>query len=197
MLNNKVILQIVPALNNGGVERGVIETSKFLVKNNNKSIVISSGGVYEHLISRHGGILYKLDVHFKNPLKWKKLRIKVEEIIKKEKVDLIHVCSRVPAWITYPIAENLKIPFVTSVHGRLRNQNFLKNYYNSILIKGDVIIAISKHIKDNIVNVFPNVKDKVSIVYRGVDLENFNLNNISNTRIVNQAKLLGLSLIHI
>ena len=192
MLNNKVILQIVPALNNGGVERGVIETSKFLVKNNNKSIVISSGGVYEHLISRHGGILYKLDVHLKNPLKWKKLRIKVEEIIKKEKVDLIHVCSRVPAWITYPIAENLKIPFVTSVHGRLRNQNFLKNYYNSILIKGDVIIAISKHIKDNIVNVFPNVKDKVSIVYRGVDLENFNLNNISNTRIVNQAKLLGV-----
>ena len=140
MLNNKVILQIVPALNNGGVERGVIETSKFLVKNNNKSIVISSGGVYEHLISRHGGILYKLDVHLKNPLKWKKLRIKVEEIIKKEKVDLIHVCSRVPAWITYPIAENLKIPFVTSVHGRLRNQNFLKNYYNSILIKGDVIL---------------------------------------------------------
>ena len=65
-------------------------------------------------------------------------------------------------------------------------------YYNSILIKGDVIIAISKHIKDNIVNVFPNVKDKVSIVYRGVDLENFNLNNISNTRIVNQAKLLGV-----
>ncbi len=192
MLNNKVILQIVPALNNGGVERGVIETSKFLVKNNNKSIVISSGGIYEHLISRHGGILYKLDVHLKNPLKWKKLRIKVEEIIKKEKVDLIHVCSRVPAWITYPIAENFKIPFVTSVHGRLRNQNFLKNYYNSILIKGDVIIAISKHIKDNIVNVFPNVKDKVSIVYRGVDLENFNLNNISNTRIVNQAKLLGV-----
>ena len=54
MLNNKVILQIVPALNNGGVERGVIETSKFLVKNNNKSIVISSGGIYEHLILRHG-----------------------------------------------------------------------------------------------------------------------------------------------
>ncbi len=192
MLNNKVILQIVPALNNGGVERGVIETSKFLVKNNNKSVIISSGGIYEHIISRHGGILYKLDVHIKNPLKWKKLRIKVEEIIKKENVDLIHVCSRVPAWIAYPIAEDLKIPFVTSVHGRLRNQNFLKNYYNSILIKGDIIIAISKHIKDNIVKVFPKVQNKVSIVYRGVDLESFNILNISNTRIVNQSKLLGV-----
>ena len=47
MLNNKVILQIVPALNNGGVERGVIETSKFLVKNNNKAIEITGGGIYE------------------------------------------------------------------------------------------------------------------------------------------------------
>ena len=93
MLNDKVILQIVPALNNGGVERGVIETSKFLVKNNNKSIVISSGGIYEHLISRHGGILYKLDIHVNNPFKWKILRNKVEDIIKKESVDLIHVCS--------------------------------------------------------------------------------------------------------
>jgi len=69
MLNNKVILQIVPALNNGGVERGVIETSKFLVKNNNKSILITSGNVYEHLISKHEEILNKLDVHSKKPLK--------------------------------------------------------------------------------------------------------------------------------
>jgi len=191
MLNNKTILQIVPALNNGGVERGVIETSKFLVKNNNKSIVISSGGIYEHLISRHGGILYKLDVHIKNPLKWKSLRSEIEKVIRNENVDLIHVCSRVPAWIAYPIAKNLKIPFITSVHGRLRNQNIFKNYYNSILIKGDLIIAISNHIKENIVKVFPKVKKKVHIVYRGVDLENFNLNNISNTRIVNQAKKLG------
>ena len=78
---------------------------------------------------------------------------------------------------------------------QIKESEFLKNYYNSILIKGDVIIAISKHIKDNIVNVFPNVKNKVSIVYRGVDLENFNLNNISNTRIVNQSKLLEFGMV--
>ena len=169
MLNNKTILQIVPALNNGGVERGVIETSKFLVKNNNKSIVISSGGIYEHLISRHGGILYKLNVHVKNPLKWNALRREIEKVIKKENVDLIHVCSRVPAWIVYPIAKNLKIPFITSVHGRLRDQNIFKNYYNSILIKGDLIIAISNHIKENIVKVFPKVKKKVHS-FESVDL---------------------------
>ena len=70
MLNDKVILQIVPALNNGGVERGVIETSKFLVKNNNKSIVISSGGVYEHLISRH----IQIRCSFKESFKMEKIK---------------------------------------------------------------------------------------------------------------------------
>ena len=72
MLNNKVILQIVPALNNGGVERGVIETSKFLVKNNNKSIVISSGGVYEHLISRRNFI--QIRCSFKESFKMEKIK---------------------------------------------------------------------------------------------------------------------------
>ena len=67
------------------LKEGLLKHRNFLLKITIKSIVISSGGVYEHLISRHGGILYKLDVHSKNPLKWKKLRINVEEIIKKEK----------------------------------------------------------------------------------------------------------------
>ena len=73
MIKNKTILQIVPALNTGGVERGVLEISKYLVKNDNKSIVITSGGLFEHHVERHGGTLYKLDVHLKNPFKWKSL----------------------------------------------------------------------------------------------------------------------------
>lgn len=192
MIKNKTILQVVPALNTGGVERGVLEISKYLVKNDNKSVVITSGGIYEHHVKRHGGILYKLDVHLKNPFKWKAIRSEIERIISKEKIDLIHVCSRIPAWIIFPIIKKLNIPFVTSVHGRLRRQNLFKNYYNSILIKGDLIIAISNHVKENIIRMFPKVRNKVHIVYRGVDIDNFNLKNISNSRIVNQSKLLGI-----
>ena len=192
MIKNKTILQIVPALNTGGVERGVLEISKYLVKNDNKSIVITSGGLFEHHVKRHGGILYKLDVHLKNPFKWKSIRLEIESIISKEKIDLVHVSSRIPAWIILPVIKKLKIPFITSVHTRLRRQNVFKNYYNSILIQGDLIIAISKHVKENIIRMFPKVKNKVHIVYRGVDIDNFNLNNISNSRIVNQSKLLGI-----
>ena len=141
MKNNKTILQIVPALNTGGVERGVIEISKYIVDNNFRSIVISSGGKLEYQVTKFGGLHYKLDVHSKNFLKWNSIRGELTKIIVDENVSLIHVCSRVPAWLAVPIAKKLNIPLITSVHGRFRNQNILKNYYNSILLKGDQIIA--------------------------------------------------------
>ena len=81
MLKNKTILQIVPALDNGGVERGVIEISNYIVENNCKSVVISSGGRLQHAMIRNGGLHYNLDVHTKNPLKWSSLRKQIEKII--------------------------------------------------------------------------------------------------------------------
>ena len=75
------IAQILPALNTGGVERGVIEISKALVDKNFKSIVISSGGYMVSQITRNGGIHYDLDVHTKNPLKWPKIRSDLKRIL--------------------------------------------------------------------------------------------------------------------
>ena len=75
------IAQILPALNTGGVERGVVEISKALVDNNFKSIVISSGGYMVSQITRNGGIHYDLDVHTKNPLKWPKIRSDLKKIL--------------------------------------------------------------------------------------------------------------------
>ena len=192
MLKNKTILQIVPALNNGGVERGVIEISNYIVKINCKSIVISSGGKLQHSIERNGGIHYNLGVNTKNPFKWGYIRKKIEKIIDVENVDLIHVCSRVPAWITYPLSAKLKIPIISSVHSRFRKGNFLKNFYNSILIKCDYVIAISKHIENEIISVFPNSKSKIRTIYRGVDKDLFNSSNISVSRIINQSKLMEI-----
>ena len=76
MLNNKTILQIVPALNTGGVERGVLEISRFIVQNDFRSVVISSGGKLEYQVIKSGGKHYRLDVYTKNPFKWRSLRKK-------------------------------------------------------------------------------------------------------------------------
>ena len=81
MIENKyTIAQILPALNTGGVERGVIEISKALIDNNFKSIVISSGGHMEAQLRRTGGTHYKLDVNSKNPFRWYKIRKELNEI---------------------------------------------------------------------------------------------------------------------
>ena len=84
MIENKyTIAQILPALNTGGVERGVIEISKALIDNNFKSIVISSGGHMEAQLRRTGGTHYKLDVNSKNPFRWHKIRKELKIILKK------------------------------------------------------------------------------------------------------------------
>src|SRR5210317_316409 len=188
------IAQILPALNTGGVERGVIEISKSLNDNGFKSIVISSGGHMVSQLIRNGTIHYELNVNSKNPLRWPKIRNQVKLILEKENVDLIHLCSRAPAWIVFPLGRMLDIPVITSVHMRFRKTNFLKKYYNSILTKGDSIIAISKHIEKTILESFPNptIKNKITVVHRGVDLELFNANNIKPARVIAQSKNLNL-----
>ena len=188
------IAQILPALNTGGVERGVIEISKSLNDNGFKSIVLSSGGHMVPQLRRTGTTHYELSVHTKNPFKWPKIRKQVKLILEKENVDLIHLCSRAPAWIVFPLGRMLDIPVITSVHMRFRKTNFLKKYYNSILTKGDSIIAISKHIEKTILESFPNptIKNKITVVHRGVDLELFNANNIKPARVIAQSKNLNL-----
>ena len=136
------IVQILPALNTGGVERGVVEISKALIDNDFRSIVVSSGGHMVPQLKRNGTIHYKLGVHTKNPFKWSKIRSQLKVILEDEKVDLIHLCSRAPAWIALPLGEILDIPVITSVHMRFRKTNFLKKYYNSILTKGLSLIHI-------------------------------------------------------
>ena len=186
------IAQILPALNTGGVERGVVEISKALVDNNFRSIVVSSGGYMVPQIIRNGGLHYNLDVHTKNPFKWSKIRKELKLILENENVDLIHFCSRAPAWIGIPLGSTLDIPVITSVHMRFRKTNFLKKFYNSILTKGDSIIAISKHIEESIKISFPEVNNKIKIIHRGVDLGLFNSSEIMPARIIAQSKFLNL-----
>ena len=193
MIKNKyTIAQILPALNTGGVERGVIEVSKSLVDNNFKSIVISSGGHMETQLKRTGSIHYTLDVNSKNPLKWRKIRKKLKVILEKEKVDLIHFCSRAPAWIGFPLGKILDVPVITSVHMRFRKSNYFKKIYNSILTRGDAIIAISNHIEMSIKSIFPKVSNKIKLIHRGVDLNLFDANKIKPARIIAQSKLIGI-----
>ena len=189
-----VIAQIIPALNNGGVERGTIETAQAISDVGWKPIVISSGGMLESQLKRAGAKHFTLPVNKKNPVSWQFTKVKLQKILKGENVDIVHIRSRVPAWIGLPVAKVLDIPTVSTIHGKFEANNLLKRAYNKQMLKADEIIAISKFTKSVIERQFPKLLPNISlnVIHRGVDTSVFNPINVTQQRIINEAERIGL-----
>jgi glycosyltransferase involved in cell wall biosynthesis len=163
------IVQLLPELNEGGVERGTMELSRELVKSGHESIVISAGGKLEAEIIKDGGTHITLDVCSKNPLTLFPRMIQLRKIFKVLDPDIIHVRSRVPAWLAYLANKKLHIPFVTTVHGF----NSVSPY-SAVMTKGDHVICVSSAIKTYIQKHYHTLDQKITVVPRGIDLEKFN-----------------------
>ena len=191
-LKDKVIVQILPALNNGGVERGTIEMAEAIVRAGGRAVVISSGGQLEAKLQRIGAEHITLNVATKNPLKWSFLRRQVSTVLKSVGADLVHIRSRAPAWIALSAAKNLGIATVTTIHGRFKAGHIFKRLYNSIMVKSDRIIAISDYIKSLTTSQFPKTKDNITVIHRGVDVDLFNPQAVSAQRVINISEKLTL-----
>ena len=179
------IVQILPAMVRGGVERGTVEMADAIQKHGGRAIVVSCGGPMVRHIERLGATHYQLDVHTKNPFRWLQVRRRLKAILSHENANLVHVRSRVPAWIALPAAAALGIATVSTVHGRFIALSALKRIYNRKLLKTDHVIAISNHVKDLITRQYVDVEERLTVVHRGVDIDLFNPNNVHQTRIVN------------
>ena len=179
------IVQILPAMVRGGVERGTVEMADAIQKHGGRAIVVSCGGPMVRHIERLGATHYQLDVHTKNPFRWLQVRRRLKAILSHENANLVHVRSRVPAWIALPAAAALGIATVSTVHGRFIALSALKRIYNRKLLKTDHVIAISNHVKDLITRQYVDVEERLTVVHRGVDIDLFNPNNVNQTRIVN------------
>ena len=147
VLNKKItVLQVLPDLNSGGVERGTLEVSKYLVNMGFRSMVISNGGRMVEDLERDKGEHYKVGVGKKNLFIIFSF-FKLINFIKENKIDIIHARSRLPAWVCYLalrlIKKNVRPIFITTVHGP-----YSANYYSSIMTKGDRVIVVSEMIKN-------------------------------------------------
>lgn len=167
------IVQLIPELHEGGVERGVIELSRELVKLGFESVVISNGGKLVSQLERDGALHVKLDVCSKNifTAPWR-----IFQLYKKLKTlnpDIIHARSRVPAWMAYCANKFLNIPFVTTVHGF----NSI-SAYSRIMSQGDHVICVSNAIKTYIQKHYNTPENKITVIPRGIDLEKFNPQNL-------------------
>ena len=180
-------MQVLPHLNSGGLVSGAVEIARALYTNNLQSVVVSSGGYKENELLRYNSILEKLPVHSKNIFSILKNKKRIIELAIKHNISLIHARSRAPAWSAYWAAKELNLPFVTTFHGTYGTKGLFKKKYNSIMLKGDAIIAISKFIKKHIEDEY-NLKRKVHIIPRGVNVDIFSPKKVTSARLVSAAK---------
>lgn len=194
-----VVMQILPALENGGVERGTIDIAKALKKSGFEPIVVSNGGVLVYQLREANITHAELPVASKNPLTIFLNIKKIANLISEHKVDVVHVRSRAPMWSAYFACKKTGTKLVTTVHGTY-SLNLggwkvfpLKKRYNALMLKADRIIAVSNFIKEYLITNYcdksqelsAEVLNKISVIQRGVDLKYFNLEKISQSRIVN------------
>ena len=193
-ITKPVIVQILPALNRGGVERGTVEVADAIVKNGWKSIVISNGGLLTSQLKRVGATVYEVPVHRKNPFLWGSARRQVKRILQQEGADIVHVRSRAPAWIALPAANSLGIATVSTVHSKFAPANIFKKIYNGKMLKADRVIAISHFVENEIFTHYgkSGVAEKLSVIHRGVDLGMFDPKAVNQQRIIAEADRLGL-----
>lgn len=183
-----VVLQVLPSLGGGGVERGTVEMTAALAKVGWAAIVASNGGPMVHEIERAGGTHVKLPVHSKNPFVMRKNVDRLAALVNEHGVDLIHARSRAPAWSALGAARRTGKPFVTTVHGPYGFGLPFKRMYNSVMTRGDRVIAISEFIRNYIVENYRKVDPAhIRVIYRGVNIDIFDPAKTSAERVIHLA----------
>jgi glycosyltransferase involved in cell wall biosynthesis len=180
-----VIMQVLPALNSGGVEQGVIDINAAVMRAGGKSIVVSSGGGRVHEITKVGGIHIQLPVNSKNPFTMYTNIGKLKRIIKEHNVSVVHACSRAPAWSALRAIEGTTARFVTSCHAAHKlNGGALKKFYNSSICKGERVIAVSHFLADYLEQNYQCDPNIIRVIHRGVAIERFHPNSVTPERLV-------------
>ena len=183
-----VIMQVVPALNSGGVEQGVIDLNAAIVKAGGQSIVVSSGGTRAREITKAGGTHITLPVHSKNPLTIASNIARLRKIIRSNNVDIVHACSRAPAWSAGRAVQGTSARYVTSVHSAHKISGALKRLYNSSITKGERVIAVSHFLADYLEKNYQIDSANIRVIHRGVALEKFHPNSVTPDRLIKVAR---------
>ena len=166
------VLQTLPALDTGGVERGTVEVAAELARRGHRSLVISGGGALTAELSGSGSRHYAWPIGKKSPFTLL-LAGRLRRFLREENVDILHARSRLPAWVAYLAWKTMPAQdrpvFITTVHGPYR-----AGRYSAVMTRGQRVIAVSRFIYDYILTNYPGVDPgRVSVIHRGVDPRRF------------------------
>ncbi|WP_415715039.1 glycosyltransferase family 4 protein [Roseibium sp.] len=176
------ILQVIPDLNSGGAERTTLDVARAVVESGGKALVVSQGGQMVRELQELGAQHITLPVKSKNPLTILKNTGRLADLIEEHDVSLIHARSRAPAWSSLWASRRSHIPFVTTYHGTYNQANALKSFYNSVMARGDAVIANSRFIAGLIKERHGFAADRITVIQRGSDLKGLDPDNVSALR---------------
>ena len=176
------VLQVIPRLGYGGSETGCYDLAHYLVENNCSSFIVTSGGELLRYVNKKKVKVIRLPVHSKNPVLMLLNSLILIFIILFFNISIVHARSRAPAWSCLLATKVTRRKFVTTFHGTYNFNGFMKKFYNSVMLRSDLIIAgsnfIFSHINENYSEFLINLKKKFLVIFRGINTDYFNSNII-------------------
>ena len=167
------LVQIVPSLDSGGVERGTVDVANFLAEKKIQNFIITSGGKMIKELDERFIHVHQLPVASKNFFSYPLIARKINQFIKANNINIAHVRSRGPAWMVNLIAKN-NIKTIGTFHNVYGGSSYLKKMYNKGLSKMDHLVAISDYVKETIVKKYNLPPNNISVINRGIDTKYFN-----------------------
>ena len=176
MSSNLKVLQVIPKLGYGGAETGCYDIAHYLTENNCDSFIVTSGGELLKFVDKKKVKIIKLPVHSKNPLIIFINFLALIWVILINNISIVHARSRAPAWSCLLAAKITGRKFVTTFHGTYNFNSKIKKFYNSVMVRSDLIIAgsnfIFSHIKENYAK-YLDAKKKLLVIFRGINVDYF------------------------
>ena len=177
------ILQVLPSLDTGGVERGTVEMVQAITGAGGQAIVASAGGRMVGQVERAGGRHVAVKLMTKDPLNIYLNAGRLGRLIRRERIDLVHARSRAPAWSAWLAARRLGVPLVTTWHGIYGEDFWGKHRYNSVMARGDRVIAASHYIAERIKASYGVEPERLRLIPRGVDTVMFDPEAVGGDRV--------------
>ena len=186
------LLQVTPELETGGAEQTTIDVAQAVIAAGGRALVASRGGRMTTRLIADGGRLVQMPVQSKNPLVMLGNAARLIDLIRTEKVSLVHARSRAPAFSALWAAHATGVPFVATYHGVYNAHNSLKRWYNAVMTRGDLVIANSDYTRDHVLAEHHLDPARIITIPRGVDLTRFDPRKVPAARVEALRKVWGL-----
>ncbi len=177
-----IVLQVLPALEGGGAQLSALETVAAIAAAGGTALVASGGGRMVPRIAEAGGRHVALPLDTRNPLAVWRNAARIGDLLRAERVDLLHAHSRAVAWSALWAARRAGIPFVTTWHGAYGEGFPLKRRYNAVMAAGDRVIAVSRFIAARIAARHGLAPPRLCVVPPGIDPDRFDMDIVSEAR---------------